>query len=140
MNLLRGLTAAVIASVGGFAIYAILMWSKFGVQSLDNLPRVLCYVPELCAVLTALFGLAAILEFTPSRRLSIAIAFVQVSGLAFLGLVVMIIAPIVFELDPVSKTSAPYLFLRISIVLAVMVAGTGLLTWRRVRSIQDRAI
>ncbi len=136
VNPLRGLVAAVIGAAAGFAIPALLTCIELRVQSLDRLPQVLNHAAEMFAVCTALCCLAAFLRFTPSRRMSFMGAFLCVSGLAFLGLVVMIIATIEFDLGEQSKTSDPYRWLRVSIVIAVMVAGTSLLVWRKVRKIQ----
>ena len=139
VDLLRGLIAAVIGAAVGFAIPAIYMCIEFRVQSLDHLAQVLHRAAEMCAVCTAMCCLAAFLSFTPSRRMSFMGAFLCVSGLAFLGLVVMVIATITFNLGAESKTSDPWLWLRIFVILVVMIAGTIFLTWRQVCKTQHRA-
>jgi hypothetical protein len=137
VSLLRGFAAGGIAALIGFAIPAICGCISLRVNSLTEVGRAFDHLAETCVTFAALLGLAAITSFTPSRRADFILTFLYLAGFAFLGIVLMRVVTRAFDLGPQTKTSDPYRWLRISIVLAVMVAGATAVTWRQIRNIQE---
>lgn len=143
VSFVRGFLCALPTSGIGFAIpYVVLavlpivQATFFGYSPVDRdadlqeLPTKAMIAAIGCSIV---FGLAAILNYSPARKLGIIRALLLVGLSAVFGLFVMGVAALIFDLGPRSYFSDPFFPVRCAITVSVPVVFTFLILQRVIR-------
>lgn len=141
--LMRGFALAVPAGVVGFVVpcvvfsaTALLRHCALG-SSQSDLAANFGELPKTCIAaaigVAIVFALAAILDTSPAVRLGFLRSLIYVGGATITGAVITAIVSGLFGLGPRSYTSDPWIWLRVSIGVAVPVAYTAIHTTLRFR-------